>query len=622
MNAIVQHTSRRYGYLLNDVLLITTVPSTSTGIMFNTVERVNIHQIFYLDQIAIADVKNFEESEESTVFEIRTADRPYYFYAESEADKKIWLEELEAAIFSILSAREGNKLGWYHETVLGTFHSAAYVNDEELVEKHIKRLEGQSLDTPDEAGMTALHWASLNGNLHVVEKLLLAGAEIDHVNGGLNSALLLAASFGHRDVVFLLLDRGADFHLRNLKDHDCLLMAVIFGSFSIQLNDIIIALHYRGVDVNRQDISGATPLHECSSRNLPISIQALVDAGADVNAKHGRNGLTPLQLACSAAKPNAETVRSLLDKGALPNWKDTMKRSAFDMILFSKQFNQSNAKNFDTKSLKGMKQTVDEVSEFVQVQLPSLAEIVRKGGRYEKECIEHLRESFQDVLNQTKEQWRLVVEPDNFASFIQNSDAEIYTPKAWTSDSASQSCMLCVDKFTYSNRRHHCRTCGILCCDPCSMKRLTLPKVTGGHSPAPSSSSGKKEQARVCDSCFNRLVFECQSWNQAVARAKKEQQRREQEFQAQQEAASKGLKTPTGKEGSFKNGKSINASTSATSGVMNETMRALEERGQRLQNTAEQSEQLREVSFFTLVFTLSIYCLSFIIYRLHQISER
>ena len=62
MNAIVQHTSRRYGYLLNDVLLITTVPSTSTGIMFNTVERVNIHQIFYLDQIAIADVKNFEEN--------------------------------------------------------------------------------------------------------------------------------------------------------------------------------------------------------------------------------------------------------------------------------------------------------------------------------------------------------------------------------------------------------------------------------------------------------------------------------------------------------------------------------------------------------------------------------
>jgi hypothetical protein len=338
MSSMIQHHSKRHGYLLNDVLLITTLPTSSTSLVsFNSVERINIQQIFYLDQISIADLKSIDPNEESSAFEIRTAERPYIFLAESEADKKIWLEELEAAIFSILSEKPNNKPGWYHEVVRGTFHSAAYTGDEDLVQKYITRFSGQSLDPTDEAGMTPLHWASLNGHVGIVEKLLGFGAEVDHVNGGLNSALLLAAAFGHRDVIFTLLDHGADMNLRNLKDHDCLMMSVTHGSYGTYLHEIIMALKYKGIDVNRQDISGSTPLHECSSRSLPLSIQALVDAGADVNCRHGRTGLTPLQLACSSSKPDAETIRSLLDKGALPNWKDTLKRSAFDMVLFSKQ---------------------------------------------------------------------------------------------------------------------------------------------------------------------------------------------------------------------------------------------------------------------------------------------
>jgi len=58
-----------------------------------------------------------------------------------------------------------------------------------------------------------------------------------------------------------------------------------------------------------------------------------VDAGAAVNNKHGRSGITPLQVACSAKFPDAETVRSFLDKGAFPNWKDAQNRSAFELAL-------------------------------------------------------------------------------------------------------------------------------------------------------------------------------------------------------------------------------------------------------------------------------------------------
>ena len=44
-------------------------------------------------------------------------------------------------------------------------------------------------------------------------------------------------------------------------------------------------------------------------------VRMLVDSGADVNTKHGRTQLTPLQMACSHAHPDVETIRSFLDKG-------------------------------------------------------------------------------------------------------------------------------------------------------------------------------------------------------------------------------------------------------------------------------------------------------------------
>lgn len=52
-----------------------------------------------------------------------------------------------------------------------------------------------------------------------------------------------------------------------------------------------------GADVNRQDVTGATPLHlvcECGAN--PKAISFLIKHGADVNIRN-RGGLTPLQIA-------------------------------------------------------------------------------------------------------------------------------------------------------------------------------------------------------------------------------------------------------------------------------------------------------------------------------------
>lgn len=74
-------------------------------------------------------------------------------------------------------------------------------------------------------------------------------------------------------------------------------------------------------------------------------------------------------------------------------------------------------------------------------------------------------------------------------------------------DNESDHCLLCVDKFTMSNRRHHCRGCGILVCLQCSTKRLFMTPLSNRGSP-----NGKPD--RVCDGCFNRFTYEAVTWIQ------------------------------------------------------------------------------------------------------------
>lgn len=68
----------------------------------------------------------------------------------------------------------------------------------------------ESIDEPDEQGLTGLMWASAYGQLGSAKLLLKAGANKNlHGNNG-ETALHLAAAYGHHDLVKLLLNHGAD----------------------------------------------------------------------------------------------------------------------------------------------------------------------------------------------------------------------------------------------------------------------------------------------------------------------------------------------------------------------------------------------------------------------------
>ena len=82
--------------------------------------------------------------------------------------------------------------------------------------------------------MTALHWAVLRDHEVCTRILLDRGADVDALQRGLNTPLLLAAlaPINSETLVRLLIERGADITTRNLKDHDVVFMAVLYGHAS------------------------------------------------------------------------------------------------------------------------------------------------------------------------------------------------------------------------------------------------------------------------------------------------------------------------------------------------------------------------------------------------------
>jgi len=63
----------------------------------------------------------------------------------------------------------------------------------------------------------------------------------------------------------------------------------------------------------------------------------------------------------------------------------------------------------------------------------------------------------------------------------------------WDSNSSASNCVLCNTPFgRITNRRHHCRNCGRLVCEPCSSRKFQL-------------TDGNTEPQRVCDVCYHIL---------------------------------------------------------------------------------------------------------------------
>jgi len=128
-------------------------------------------------------------------------------------------------------------------------------------------------------GMTALHWAAYRDDLPLAELLIEAKANLDaETRVGAITPLILAARNGSGATIATLLKAGAD--------------------------------------PGKAAASGATPLMSAATSGIVDAVKALVDGGADLNARERTNGQTALMFA--AWENRAGVIQLLIERGAHP----------------------------------------------------------------------------------------------------------------------------------------------------------------------------------------------------------------------------------------------------------------------------------------------------------------
>ncbi|VDI74649.1 Hypothetical predicted protein [Mytilus galloprovincialis] len=174
--------------------------------------------------------------------------------------------------------------------------------------------------------MTALHLASSNGHKEVVTILLDHDAELNakNTNGSTAlhwatcnitsqgmTALHLASSHGHKEVVTILLEHDADTNVKETKGWLPLHCAASRGYI-----DIVSELFRRETDVNAETSKGETALHLSSNNGHKEVVTILLDHAAHPNAKTA-DGWLPLH--CAASAGYRDIVSELLRRGTDAN---------------------------------------------------------------------------------------------------------------------------------------------------------------------------------------------------------------------------------------------------------------------------------------------------------------
>ena len=254
-------------------------------------------------------------------------------------------------VINVTYLKEGDILGWtpLHYAVVGStkkvietkqlatdapnykdiseripLHYAAMMGKEDVVSLLLRK--GAEAEAQGRDGMQPLHWATKLGRYETA-KVLLRHSDVDGKNSQRRTALHLAASGGHQNVVKLLLERKE--RKENIDAEDLAGKTALYLAGENGKADVVQLLINEGADTEKRDAKGKTALHLVMETEHKNVFNALVRKAA-VTAKDS-DGRTALHLGAKYGRESwVEQILKRVQTDANPEDNGTRKDPVTD----------------------------------------------------------------------------------------------------------------------------------------------------------------------------------------------------------------------------------------------------------------------------------------------------
>ncbi len=192
-------------------------------------------------------------------------------------------------------------------------------------------LKGADIHHQNKNGLDSLMLAALVGAENAVQLLLKSGADVSKTSKEGYTALMYASEQGYLNIVQMLTDWGVDLSMKNKNGLKAVDLAYAGGKKEIvnyffdKMGEEALEPQYRelpkkffsavskgdmvavkemlswGVDINKPDSYGTTPLMAASFKGYETLVRYLIDSGADMELRD-QNGLTAIDYAVKNEK--------------------------------------------------------------------------------------------------------------------------------------------------------------------------------------------------------------------------------------------------------------------------------------------------------------------------------